>query len=65
MPERGIRRLPTSLDAAIERFKSDTSLKQAMGSEQAKVYAQIREAEFTMMQGMSLAEEAQQLLERF
>ena len=63
--ERGIRRLPTSLDAAIERFKSDTSLKQAMGPEQAKVYAQIREAEFTMMQGMSLAEEAQQLLERF
>lgn len=63
--QRGIDRLPSTLGEAIDHLKQDKHLLNALGTELAQSFLAVRQAEWTAMQGMSLAEEVEVLLERY
>lgn len=61
----GIRALPTRLEASLDHFEANQPLKEAMGSEFAKVFAAVRRTEMATLQGLSLEQERLILLERY
>lgn len=70
MPEaeqarRGIDRLPTSLKLAIEQFRRDAVLIDALGESLAQTYIAVRQAEWEAMHSLSFDEEVNLLLERY
>ncbi|WP_088893134.1 glutamine synthetase family protein [Leptolyngbya ohadii] len=63
--ERQIDRLPTTLGEAIDHLKQDTHLLNALGSPLAQAFLAVRQAEWAAMQGMTLEEEVEMLVERY
>ncbi|MDQ6660446.1 MAG: glutamine synthetase family protein [Chloroflexota bacterium] len=58
--QRGIRRLPTSLDEALDELEHDTVLTEALGSLLAKSYIAVKRSEAAFFQQKSAEEEALQ-----
>lgn len=62
---RGIDLLPTTLGDAIAHLSRDDVLLNALGSELAKAYLAVRQAEWEAMKDMQLEQEVKILLERY
>jgi glutamine synthetase len=56
LDERGIRRLPSSLDEAVEAFEAETVLTEALGEQTADTIATVRRAEAALFAGATPAE---------
>jgi glutamine synthetase len=63
--EAGVEPLPADLGAALERLRQDEVLLEALGSERARAYLAVKDAEWDALNGLSLAEEAALLAERY
>ena len=61
----GIELLPTNLGEAIEQLRQDQVLLEALGTDLAKAYLAVRQAEWEAMQNWALEEEVKLLLERY
>lgn len=63
--ERGITPLPGDLATALTALETDSVLTQALGSPLTQAHLAVRRAELTALAGLSLAEEAALLLDRY
>ena len=63
--EKGIRPLHTDLWSALEDFRHNDTLKEAMGEKLAKVYLAVKRQEWEELESASLEEEVKLFLERY
>jgi glutamine synthetase len=63
--ERGIYRLPTNLGESIQKLQQDQVLIEALGSDLAKAYLAVRQAEWNAMKDWQLEQEVKLLVDRY
>jgi glutamine synthetase len=62
---RGIERLPTTLDEALERLERDPVLLAALGDDLARAYLAVKRAEAAELGGLTLADQVARLVEAY